>query len=339
MTQQSQVSHFGYLPDGTEVHRIRIASQDLSADILTYGATVQDLRLAGHPHPLVLGAPDISAYQNELAYAGALVGRYANRIAQARFDHGGRTYSLSRNFKDTHCLHGGTIGSGQMVWQIIDVASHCVTLGLTLPDGHMGFPGELQVNARFCLTQDNALSIDMTGNTTKTTPCSFAHHSYFNLDGSDTIDDHKLGLCAEQYIAVDPDLIPLGAPVPVSNTAFDFRHPRVIKEQAIDHTFCLDPTRDPTQSVVTLTSPQSGITLEVSTNQPGVQIYTADHFTPSARGGLDGRAYGPRAGLAIETQHWPDAPNRPDFPDPFLHPHQTYHHICQYRFHRRPQPD
>lgn len=332
MTQNTQVSHFGTLPDGTAIHGIHISHQDLSANILTYGATVQDLRLAGHAHPLVLGAPYLSAYLNELTYAGALVGRYANRIAQARYEHHGEAHALSANFKGKHCLHGGDIGSGQMVWQIIDVTAHSVTLGLNLPDGNMGFPGKLDVRARFCLTLDNALCIEVTGTTTKTTPCSFAHHSYFNLDGSDTIDDHRLDIVADRYLAVDPDLIPMGAPVPVSNTAFDYRHPRRIEGQAIDHTFCLDQSRDPIQSIVTLTSPRTGITLEVSTNQPGVQIYTADHFIYNRGRGLGGRTYGRRAGLAIETQHWPDAPNRSDFPDPFLHPHQTYHHICTYRF-------
>lgn len=317
------------LPDGRVVHAINLRSGPMSARVLTLGAIVQDLRLDGVDHPLVLGCPRPADYLDEGIYVGALVGRCANRIAEGRMVLDGVSYQLDRNFLGRHTLHGGRDGAGSQLWQVQQVFPDHVIMALTLPDGHMGFPGNLQITARIAL-QDDALAIDITALTDAPTPCNLVHHGYFDLDGQGDIGSHLLQVDAGTYLPVDDDLIPMAQPADVAGTAFDFRQPRPIADSALDHNFCL-LAGSGVRKVAQLRG-ATGLTMQVETDAPGLQVYDGAHF--DALPGLDGRCYGPRAGVALETQAWPDAIGRSDFPDVILGPGQTYRHHVTYRFSR-----
>lgn len=328
----NQIEDFGQTPDGKAVQRVALSGGGLTAHILTYGATVQDLRIDGVDHPLVLGAPTLEPYFGPMIYFGALVGRFANRIAQGRFTLDGVTHQVPTNWRGRHALHGGPLGTGQKVWQIAAVSRESLRLELVLPDGDMGFPGTLRVSAAISLPGDGALAFDISAETDAPTPCSFAHHGFFNLDASTDISGHELEIKAESYLPVDDDLIPTGALAPVEGTGFDFRTPRQIGKRGLDHNFCLSDHPEPIRPVATLRSPQPGRSMRIETTEPGLQVYDGANIPPEGLPGLDGRRYGPYAGIALETQSWPDAPNQSGFPAAILWPGETYRHQARYIF-------
>lgn len=315
------------LSDGRNVHAIDLTCGAMTARVLTLGAIVQDLRMNGIDHPLVLGCPEIADYLDAGIYVGALVGRCANRIAGAQITVDGLTHDLDANFLDRHTLHGGRDGTAVQIWRVEDQQIDRVTLGLTLPDGHMGFAGKLDIRARIAL-QPNALVVDISATADAATPCNIVHHGYFDLDGRGDVSRHTLQIDAENYLPVNEDMIPLPEPAPVDGTLFDFREPAVLGDRALDHNFCLTPATG-TRQVAELQG-ESGVVMRVETDAPGLQVYDGAHF--SGLSGLDGRIYGPRAGIAMETQAWPDAVGRPDFPDVILRPGQVYRHHVAYRF-------
>lgn len=318
------------LPDGRRVECLTLAGGGLTAQVLTLGAAVHDLRLEGVDHPLVLGCRDASDRLDRGIYMGAIVGRCANRIGGAGFVLDGRRHGTDPNFRGRHTLHGGAQGTHWHIWTVEDVAADCATLSLTLPDGAMGFPGTLSIQATF-VVRDGALNLGIRAESDAPTPCNLAHHGYFNLDGSDDVRNHSLRIAADHYLPVDDDLIPLGDAAPVAGTRFDFRRSRPIGPGGYDHNFCLSDSPAAPRAVARLVG-QTGISMQIETDQPGLQIYDGAHF--DGVDGLDGRRYGPFAGVALETQGWPDAPNRPDFPDAILRPGQTYRHHTAYRFSR-----
>ncbi len=291
---------------------------------------MQDLRLAGAGRSLVLGFADAAAYLDAGIYAGAIVGRYANRIAHGRFRLDGRDHRVDRNHLSRHLLHGGVDGTHRQLWQIAELGADRATLTLTLPDGHMGFPGTLRISASFSVAAD-ALSIGLAAEADAPTPVNLAHHSYFNLDGDGDIRGHALRIDAESYLPVDAELIPTGAIAAVAGTAFDFRKPRQIGGSGYDHNFCLAAARRRLRPVAWL-SGRSGLAMTVETTEPGLQLYDGRHFAGIP--GLDGRIYGAYAGVALETQGWPDAPNHPAFPDCILRSGQEWRARTNYRFGR-----
>lgn len=326
----AQVSAFDRLPDGREVQAITLQGPFLSARVLTLGAIVQDLRLADVAHPLVLGFPQASPYLTAPGrYVGALVGRYANRIGGARFMLDGRMIQLTPN-EGANQLHGGPEGIDSRLWRIEDLAADRVVLGLDLPDGDMGFPGALRISATISVAED-ALGFDLVARTDAPTLCNLAHHGYFNLDDAGDIRGHRLMVEASHYLPVDDALIPTGEVAPVTGTGFDFRTLREIGAHPCDHNFCLSHSRRALRRVARLQG-RSGLTMTVETTEPGLQVYDGRHFDGIA--GLDGRRYGPHAGIALETQIWPDAPNRTDFPSAVLRPGQEWRAITRYRFDR-----
>ena len=325
---------FGTLPDGRSVEVCEIVGGGLTAQILTYGATVQDLRLDGFGHPLVLGSETLSGYLDGMTFFGALVGRFANRIAGGRFVLDGTTHQVPRNWLDRHALHGGPSGTGQSLWEVRRLLPDEVTLGLVLPDGDMGFPGRMQVEATFALPGDAKLAISIRARTDAATPCSFAHHGYFVFDDTGDITNHELCVGADRYLPVDEDLIPTGEIAPVVGTGLDFRKPCPVGRAAIDHNFCLSARPLPLRPVAWLRSPASGLRLTVATTEPGLQVYNGAYIPELGLSGLDGRRYGPFAGIALETQGWPDAPNVPHFPSAILRSEDTYRHDVTYRFDR-----
>lgn len=316
------------LPDGREVQHITLRGGTLRAQVLSLGAIVQDLRLEGVAHPLVLGAPDIATYLGPARYFGAIVGRFANRIGGAGFDLDGQNWQTDPNFLDRHTLHGGAEGMDVQIWDIGALDESSVTLTLCLPDGHMGFPGEFLATARIALT-DNALSFDLSATCDAPTPCSLAHHGFFDLDGRGDIRNHRLRIAADHYLPVDKQLIPDGKISAVAGTDFDFRQSRPIGNAGYDHCFCLSDAPAPLRPVAWLTG-ESGLDMRVETTACGLQFYDGAYMRDVP--GLEGRSYGPHAGLALETQHWPDAPNRPDFPCAILRPGQTYRETTRYVF-------
>ncbi|MEZ5724926.1 MAG: aldose epimerase family protein [Paracoccaceae bacterium] len=316
------------LPDGREVQRLTLRGGGLSATVLTLGAIVQDLRLDGIDHPLVLGAPDAASYLGPTRYFGAIVGRLANRIGNARFTLDGRDYRTDANFRDRHTLHGGSDGVDVHVWRIEARTPSSVTLSLSLPDGHMGFPGTIALTTRIAL-EDGALSFVLGATTDAPTPCSLTHHGYFNLDGSGDVRNHSVHIDADHMLPTTDDLIPTGEIAPVAGTRFDFRAPRPLGPEPCDRCFCLSDGPRPLRPVAWITG-ESGLALRVETTACGLQFYNGAYLRDVP--GLDGRIYGPQAGLALEAQAWPDAPNQPNFPSAILRPGEAWSETTRYVF-------
>lgn len=322
---------FGEMPDGREITRHQIACGGLNVWILNYGAVLQDLRLTGHPAPLVLGFEEFSPYLSDSPYFGAMVGRCANRIGKGQFMLGGQAYQIDTNV-GAHHLHGGALGIGKRIWTVDSVAPDSITLRLELADGDMGYPGNMVLRTRYSCLPGDILDIEITAKTDAATLCNIAHHSYWNLDGQDTTADHVMQLDAARMTETDQDFIATGVLKDVAGTRYDFRTERPLADQNfIDDNLCLSDVRQPLRRVGQLRSTRSDLTMEIRTTEPGLQVYDGykiDIATP----GLDGRLYGPNAGVALEPQVWPDAINNKGFPSAVLRPGETYHQQTQFAF-------
>ncbi|MFD8806543.1 aldose epimerase family protein [Streptomyces sp. NPDC059597] len=321
---------FGTLSDGAEVHRWTLERGGTRVRVLSYGGIVQSVEIPdreGRPADVVLGFPSLADYLTHRGpYLGALVGRYANRIAGGRFPLDGRTYALARN-DGPNSLHGGEEGFDRRVWDVERV-EHGVRLSRVSPHDEEGFPGRLEVTATYTLDASGALRIAYEAVTDAPTIVNLTNHSYWNLGGPGAghAGGHELRLAASRYTPVDAGLIPEGAPLDVTGTRFDFRAARKTGS-GYDHNFVLDKgvTAAP-EEVAELHEPSSGRTLTVSTTEPGLQLYTADHL---------GAPFAPGEGVALETQHFPDSPNRPDFPTTRLDPGEVYRSETVYGFSAR----
>ena len=326
---------FGHMPDGRPVERVKLKGGGLTAHILTFGAVVQDLRLEGHDKPLVLGFESFEPYLSQSPYFGAMAGRYANRIRDGHLEIDGQTYQLDQNFLGKHCLHGGFDGIAHQLWSIDSLDDSAVLLRCALPDGHMGFPGALAIRVRFALLPDGVLDIQMEAETDKTTVINLAHHGYFNLDGSLTIEDHLLQIHAERYLPLDAEAIPTGEIASVSDSWLDFRSPRrlgdAFETSLIDYNFCLSAQRQLLRPIARLESPLSGVSMDVQSTEPGVQAYDGSYIETDLTG-LDGQTLCPRAGFCLEPQIWTDAPHHSHFPQAWLKPGETYRQQTQYTF-------
>ena len=316
----------------SDVQKVTIERDGLSATILNYGAILQDLSLAGHQQSLVLGYDDLSSYLIDGNYFGAIVGRVANRIAKGTAVIEGTRYALGQNIEGGHQLHGGCDGTANRTWNITAHSSTHVTLQDTLPDGHMGYPGNLTVTARYEVLPDQRLALDIEAVSDAPTLCNFAHHSYFNLGSGDTIDGHRLQVFANRYVVVGDEGIPTGEVRDVSQTDFDFRIERSLNEQSrYDHNLCLSGQRQLLRQVARLCAPDDTIELSISTTEAGLQVYTG-HGIGGAGRGPRGRVFGPLSGIALEPQAWPDAVNNDGFPCTLLLPEQTYHQRSVFQF-------
>jgi len=315
------IENAGHMPDGRPIERITLSGGGLTAHILTYGAIVQGIRLAPFDHSLVLGLPDATAYLTDGAYLGAVVGRVANRLAGGVITVDGHRHVLDRN-EGAHTLHGGAGGTAQMLWHVVARGADHVTLGLTLPDGHMGFPGAVDLRTRYSVAAGGVLDIAFEARAHAPTLCNLAPHLYFNLDGQGDARGHVMSVAAAHFLPTDVENIPTGARRDVANTAWDFRTPRSLHEAggSYDHNFCLSPARRPLSPALTLRGPQSGITLSLSTTEPGVQVYDG--------GGLSDA----HSGIALEPQGWPDAPNHAEFPSISLMPGVALKQVTRLQF-------
>ncbi len=339
MTRMKDGEVFGTTQAGEAIRRFTIRGGGLSANIIGWGAIIQDLRLAGHDAPLVLGFDRFEAYEADTAYFGALIGRYANRIRDGRFALGGTRYQTDRNFLDRHTLHGGAHGFSNRPWTVSLHGHDFVTLTLHDAAGSMGFPGSLEVTCTYRLKIPGTLSVEISATCEETTLCNLTQHSYFNLDdgGAGDVFDHRMAIFAGAYLPVDRDLLPTGVVQPVDDTPFDFRQARPLRlggedrDFLYDHNFCLAPARGPLRQAAWVQGAVSGVEMELWTSEPGMQLYTGQHAAPSFPG-LGGLGYGPSSGFCLEPQVWPDAPNRPYFPQATLSPGSVYHHVTEYRF-------
>lgn len=333
----AESARFGTGPDGEAVTRVTLTGGGLTAKVLTWGATVQDLRLEGHTPPLVLGFDSFADYLAHSPYFGVTPGRNANRIAEGRFTIDGETFALDRNERDVTHLHGGRDGIASQNWEIVDLADDRVVLRVIDRDGRAGYPGNCTVTATYHLQPGGVLSVVYESTTDKPTIANVCQHSYFSLkDGQDT-SDHLLALAADSYLPVDADLIPRGGPAPVEGTPFDFREMKPMavyadgKRFEYDHNFCLSPERTEKRLVAHAMSPLSGVRLLVLTTEPGVQFYGAGKLKVPVPG-LDGLTYPPFAGFCLETQIWPDAINQPGFPNAVLRPGEVLRQETDYVF-------
>lgn len=331
---------FGQAPGGETVQRFRIRGGGLVANVMNWGAAVQDLRLDGHQAPLVLGFERFEDYPDHSPYFGATAGRFANRIAHGSFVVDGRHCLTDPNFLGRHTLHGGREGFGTRVWDVALHGPDFVTFSLHSRNGDMGFPGALDATCTYRLKIPGTLSVEFTATAEEPTLCNLAHHSYFNLDdgGAGDILDHQMMIAAAAYLPVDSEMIPTGVVQPVDGTDFDFRTLRPIRQQAdggqllYDHNFCLSPARGPLRHAARARGASSGVQMDLWTTEPGVQFYCGAYLNPPRPRGLGKRAYDVHSGFCLEPQTWPDAPNRPYFPQAFLWPGERYHQVTEYRF-------
>jgi aldose 1-epimerase len=329
--------------DGQEVKQYTLTNQNgVIVKIINYGGYVTNIIVpdkAGTKEDVVLGFDSLQGYmQSKNPFMGCIVGRYANRIAKAKFTLDGKTYQLAPN-NNGNSLHGGNKGFDKVLWATTPKGDSSIVLTYTSKDGEEGYPGNLQVEVVYTLTPANELKIDYTASTDKPTHVNLTNHSYFNLSaGRDsTILGHQLMLNADRYTPVDGTLIPTGELVAVKGTAMDFTKPTVIGTDiakvagGYDHNWVLNNNGDSLVLAATLFHEPSGRFMEVFTTQPGIQFYTGN-FLDGTLIGKGGRKYVQHAGLCLETQHFPDSPNRPSFPSTVLRPGEKYNETTIYKF-------
>jgi aldose 1-epimerase len=349
---QSQVTKqsFGKMPDGTPVDIYTIKDGAIEARVIAYGGIVQSLKVpdkSGNSADIVLGFDTLDEYvRGNKAYFGAIIGRYANRIAGGKFQLDGKTFSTPLNDgpdknHPVNTLHGGLKGFDKVVWTGKQIP-HGVELTYVSRDGEEGFPGTLTAVVRYTLMGKD-LKIDYSATTDKDTVLNLTNHSYFNLAGAGNGDilKNELKINASRYTPTDEAAIPTGELSQVERTPFDFRKPTAVgarinddneqlkKGHGYDHNFVLDDGAVAAE----VYDPANGRVLEVITDQPGVQLYTGNFLDGSI--GKGGKAYGRRTALCLETQHFPDSPNHPKFPSTELRPGEKYHTVTIYRFSAR----
>ncbi|HYS21516.1 MAG TPA: galactose-1-epimerase [Gemmatimonadales bacterium] len=334
---------FGRTPDGKAVEIYTLTNaHGMQVRAITYGAIIQGIRVpdkTGRPGDVTLGFDSLDGYLTSSPFFGAIVGRYANRIANGRFALDGKTYQLATNNGPNH-LHGGLRGFDKVVWEA-EPFQHGDTVGVRLshtsPDGDEGYPGTLVAHVTYTLTPANELVVDYAATADKATPVNLSQHSYFNLagEGSGDILGHLLTIAADRYTPVDSTLIPIGDLAGVVGTPFDFRAPTPIgahigqpdpqleNGRGYDHNFVLNRTGPGLVRAVRVLEPTTGRTLDISTTEPGLQFYSGN-FLDGTITGKGGHVYKQHDGFCLETQHFPDSPNHPAFPSTILRPGEAY---------------
>ncbi len=338
-------SEFGTMPDSTKVNLYTLVNHSgITMKVTNYGGIITSLMVPdknGKTADIVLGFDSLSSYIAKTPYFGALIGRYGNRIAKGKFTLDGTEYDLAKNDGPNH-LHGGVKGYDKVVWDAEEFKTDSA-VGIKFhrlsKDGEEGYPGNLDVTVTYTLNDNNTLVFDYTATTDKTTPVNLTQHSYFNLAGGGDIKSHELMISASKYNVVDSTLIPTGELREVKGTPFDFTASKPIgkdldatggKPIGYDHNFILD-TKSIQDMAVKVVEPNSGRTVEVYTDQPGVQFYSGN-FLDGTLNGKSGAVYQQYSGFCLETQHFPDSPNQPAFPSTILKPGEKYHTTTIYKF-------
>jgi aldose 1-epimerase len=341
---------FGKTLDGTPVQLYTLRnSHGMEANIMTYGGIVQSLKVPdknGNFADVVLGYDSLDGYLTNSPFFGALIGRYANRIADGKFTLDGQEYTLPTN-NVPNCLHGGDKGFFARVWKVTKTGvgpnGPELELSYLSKDGEEGFPGNLQVYATYTVTEDNGLRVDFKATTDKDTVCNLTHHSYFNLRGSGDIIDYVACINADKFTPVNSVLIPTGELQPVEGTPFDFRTPTAVGARinqdnqqlkfagGYDDNWVLNHAQGENGEAARISDPVSGRVLTVYTTAPGMQFYTGN-FLDGTIHGKGGQVYQYRSAFCMEPQDFPDAPNHPDFPTSELKPGETYQSTMLYKF-------
>ncbi len=342
---------FGKMKDGKEVYMYTLKNKPgAEAKIITYGATVVSITAPdrnGKYADVTLGYDNLEGYENGTGYLGALVGRYANRIAGAKFTLDGKTYLLSAN-EGKNQLHGGKTGFSKDLWKAEPIegkAGPALKLTLVSPDGDQGYPGKVTLQVIYTLTNDNELRIDYKGTTDKTTILNPTHHSYFNLTGvfTNTILNHQVKIDADYFTPIDKESIPTGKIEKVEDTPLDFRKLTTIGSRindnfeqlklanGYDFNYVLNNYNGKVREVADVYEPTTGRYLQIFTDQPGLQFYTGN-FLSETPVGKNGVAYKFRTGFAMEAEHYPNSPNEPEWPSVVLRPGQTYRQTTIYKF-------
>jgi aldose 1-epimerase len=338
---------YGQLADGTVVEQFTLTNANgIELSAITYGGIITSLKTrdrSGVLGDIVLGFDSLDGYLGDHPFVGAIIGRYGNRIGRGRFTIDGQEYRLATN-NGAHHLHGGNRGFDKQVWQAEVMASNAIRFSRVSPDGEEGYPGTLQVQVTYSLTNYDELIVDYAASTDLPTHVNLTQHSYFNLAGTGDILGHELLIDADRYTPVDGGLIPIGELAPVAGTPFDFRqavaigarindaHPQIKNGRGYDHNWVLNRDDETTlRFAARVREPKSGRTMEVATTEPGLQFY-AGNFLDGTLKGKGGQVYGHRSGFCLETQHFPDSPNKPDFPPTVLRPGDQYSSRTVFKF-------
>ncbi len=350
-TSKVERSAFGVTSEGDSVYAYTLDNENgVAITVLNYGGIIQSIKTpdkSGKMADIALGFNNVEKYQKYSPYFGALIGRYGNRIAKGTFTLNDSTYHLYLN-DGPNSLHGGKEGFDKKIWEVDPFATDS-TQGLKLhylsPDGEEGYPGNLDVQVTYTLNNQNELRIDYKATTDKPTVLNLTNHSYFNLrGGKDSINDYMLMLNADHFLPVDSTLIPTGELRPVAGTSFDFREPTKIglhlndtvrqmqlANGGFDFCWVLNNPGDLQQVAASVYDPKTGRTLKVYTTEPGIQFYSGNFLNGSFEG-KGGIAYPKHSAIVLETQHFPDAPNHPDFPSTVLNPGDTFHSTTIFKF-------
>jgi aldose 1-epimerase len=335
---------YGRMPDGAEVTAYTLSNGTVTAELINLGATLTALHTpdrAGKPANITLGFADLPGYIKNNPYFGVTCGRYANRIALGKFSIDGKSFTLATNNGPNH-LHGGLKGINRYVWasrpaELKDAVG--VTFTLTSPDGDEGYPGALGMEVTYSLNAANELAIDYRATTDQPTVLNLTNHAYWNLSGdaTKTIHDHELTLMAARYLPVDETSIPTGELAPVTGTPMDFLKPTTMGARitqtvngggGYDHCYVVDGDAGKLRPAAKIVHPASGRVMDISTTEPGIQFYTGNYLNGTPETGHAVK----QGAFCLETQHFPDSPNRPDFPTTLLRPGQVYRQTTVHKF-------
>jgi len=357
----TETSDWGKLSTGEEVKLFTMTNDNgMVVKVSNYGALVTSIIVPdkdGKMADVSLGFDSVEGYESDACpYFGAVVGRYGNRIANGQFTIDGKKYQVTKNEKDITCLHGGKVGFNKRIWDVKSIdheKAMILKCSLLVKDGTEGFPGNLDVVVTYVLPKkDNSLIVLYGAKTDKATPVNLTQHTYFNLKGAgdETILDHVLMLNADKFTPVDENLIPTGELRDVAGTPFDFRKPTVIGSRieqddeqlkiggGYDHNWVLNQPQSvedfknrKMECAASLYEPTTGRVMEVYTSEPGVQFYCGNFLDGTIKG-KDGKSYARRSGMCLETQHFPDSPNQPNFPSTILRPGKEYQTVTIFRF-------
>ena len=337
---------FGKTEDGTEVDHYTLTNDNgLKVGIMTYGATITSVDVPdrdGKFANVTLFRDSLAKYIEDSPYFGCVAGRYANRIAKGKFTLDDKEYSLTINNGENH-LHGGTVGFDKLVWKAEPNfeadGSVSVCFSLTSPDGDQGYPGTLTSTVTYSLNNDNELKMEYTATTDKPTVLNLTNHAYWNLAGAGSGDilGHELTIVADRFLPVDAGLIPTGKLDPVADSPMDFTKPEKIGaridqvEGGYDHCYVINESDDEGLTLCArVVEPTSGRVMEIRTSQPAIQLYTGNFLDGKISGG--GVDYQKHFAFCLETQHYPDAPNQPDFPSTVLRPGEKYSEVTVHKF-------
>lgn len=352
MTTTIETEKFNEIIDGipSKLYVLK-NNQGIEATISNYGLRLVSLLIPDKKNrfkDIVLGFAQLETYKHiDGAYFGSIVGQYANRIENGRFQLGNQTIQLDQNNESNH-LHGGSTGYHEVMWTATHITPNSLTFEKTFHDGCNGYPGNTTVTVTYSLTDKNSFDIDYKATTDAPTIINLTHHSYFNLkgEGNGNIADHKLMINAAQYLPINMQLIPDQGLQPVANTVFDFQtaktigedidkdHQQLLHAHGYDHNYVLNEIQKDEEGMVLaaiVSEEQSGRVMTVYTNEPGMQFYSGNHIS-SKLVGKQGNAYEPRSGFCLETQHFPNSPNNADFPSVALDPGENYESKTRYQF-------